>query len=128
MVFFRREVLSMRRHVLFLPGPFLALLPLLALLLFPAPAGSQMVDPIRIGVLAPLSRPFASGGSGFLEGGPLAAGPANAAGGVGGGGRRGVMGPVAATAEIPDLGRGEYGRVRYVFRVGYSIPQWAEMM
>ncbi|MGZ8474556.1 MAG: ABC transporter substrate-binding protein, partial [Candidatus Deferrimicrobiaceae bacterium] len=62
----------MRRLVLFLPGPFLALL---ALLLFPspAPAGSPMVDPIRIGVLAPLSGPFASGGSAFLEAVTLAA-------------------------------------------------------
>ena len=71
----------MRRHVLFLPGPFLALL---ALLLFPSPAltGSPMVDPIRIGVLAPLSGPFASGGSAFLEAVTLAAEQANAEGGV----------------------------------------------
>ena len=168
----------MRRLVLSLPGPFLALLALLALLLFPAPAGSQMVDPIRIGVLAPLSGPFASGGSAFLEAVTLAAEQANAEGGVLGrrvelvvadtqgrveiarseamrlvsrekafalvgaylseetvgvievaaAGRTVVMVPVAATAEITDLVRREYDRYRYVFRVGYSIPQWAEMM
>jgi branched-chain amino acid transport system substrate-binding protein len=177
MVFFRREVLSMRRLVLFLPGPFLALL---ALLLFPSPAlpGSPKVDPIRIGVLAPLSGPFASGGSAFLEAVTLAAEQANAEGGVLGrrvelvvadtqgrvetarsealrltsrekafalvgaylseetvgvievaaAERSVVMVPVAATAEITDLVRRDYERYRYVFRVGYSIPQWAEMM
>ena len=36
--------------------------------------------------------------------------------------------PVAATAEITDLVRRKYDRYRYVFRVGYSIPQWAGMM
>ena len=36
--------------------------------------------------------------------------------------------PVAATAEITDRVRGEGGRYRYVFRVGYSIPQWAELV
>jgi len=36
--------------------------------------------------------------------------------------------PVAATAEITDLVRREYARYRYVFRVGYSLPQWAEMI
>jgi len=167
----------MRRLVLFLPGPFLALL---ALLLLPSPAlaGSEKVDPIRIGVLAPLSGPFASGGSAFLEAVTLAAEQANAEGGVLGrrvelvvadtqgrveiarsealrlisrekafalvgaylseetvgvievaaAGRTVVMVPVAATAEITDLVRREYDRYRYVFRVGYSIPQWAEMM
>ena len=36
--------------------------------------------------------------------------------------------PVAATAEITDMVRREYARYRYVFRVGYSLPQWAEMI
>jgi branched-chain amino acid transport system substrate-binding protein len=36
--------------------------------------------------------------------------------------------PVAATAEITDKVRQEYARYRYVFRVGYSLPQWAEMI
>jgi branched-chain amino acid transport system substrate-binding protein len=36
--------------------------------------------------------------------------------------------PVAATAEITDRVRAEPGRYRYVFRVGYSIPQWAELV
>jgi len=36
--------------------------------------------------------------------------------------------PVAATAEITDKVRQEYDRYRYVFRVGYSLPQWAEMI
>jgi branched-chain amino acid transport system substrate-binding protein len=177
MVFFRREVLSMRRLVLFLPGPFLALL---ALLLFPSPAlpSPPKIDPIRIGVLAPLSGPFASGGSAFLEAVTLAVEQTNAEGGVLGrrvelvvadtqgrveiarsealrltsrekaaalvgaylseetvgvievaaAERSVVIVPVAATAEITDLVRRDYERYRYVFRVGYSIPQWAEMM
>jgi len=36
--------------------------------------------------------------------------------------------PVAATAEITDRVRDEPARYRYVFRVGYSIPQWAELV
>jgi branched-chain amino acid transport system substrate-binding protein len=36
--------------------------------------------------------------------------------------------PVAATAEITDGVSRDYPRYRYVFRVGYSIPQWAAMM
>jgi len=36
--------------------------------------------------------------------------------------------PVAATAEITDGVRRDYPRYRYVFRVSYSIPQWAAMM
>ncbi|MBF8259776.1 MAG: Peripla BP 6 protein, partial [Actinobacteria bacterium] len=35
---------------------------------------------------------------------------------------------VAATAEITDGVRRDYPRYRYVFRVSYSIPQWAAMM
>ncbi|MFA5808298.1 MAG: ABC transporter substrate-binding protein, partial [bacterium] len=36
--------------------------------------------------------------------------------------------PVAATAEITDKVRQEYTRYRYVFRVGYSLQQWAELI
>jgi branched-chain amino acid transport system substrate-binding protein len=36
--------------------------------------------------------------------------------------------PVAATSEITDRVRQENARYRYVFRVGYSIPQWAELL
>lgn len=133
---------------------------------------------MRIGVLAPLSGPFASGGSAFLQAVTLAAEDANAAGGVLGkrvelvvadtqgrvdiarsealrltsrekafalvgaylseetigvievaaASRSVLVVPVAATAEITDHVRREYDRYRYVFRIGYSIPQWAGMM
>jgi branched-chain amino acid transport system substrate-binding protein len=129
-------------------------------------------------VLAPLSGPFASGGSAFLQAVTLAAEQANSEGGVLGrrvellvadtqgrvdiarseamrlvsrekafalvgaylseetvgvievasASKTVVIVPVAATAEITDHVRREYDRYRYVFRVGYSIPQWAEMM
>ncbi len=168
----------MRRLVAFLPGPLLVLLPFL---LFSPPAsvaGSEKVESIRIGILAPLSGPFASGGSAFLEAVTLAAEKANAEGGVLGrrvelvvadtqgrveiarsealrltsrekafalvgaylseetvgvievaaASRSVVIVPVAATAEITDHVRREPDRYRYVFRVGYSIPQWAMMM
>lgn len=48
----------------------------------PAPAGSATVEELRIGVLAPLSGPFASGGSAFVQAVTLAAERANAEGGV----------------------------------------------
>jgi branched-chain amino acid transport system substrate-binding protein len=135
-------------------------------------------DTLKIGVLAPLSGPYAAGGTSFLQAATLAVEKANAEGGVYG--RRltivvgdtqgrvdvaksealrlvsrekvsalvgaylseetvGVMEvaaaertvlivPVAATAEITDKVRKEYDRYRYVFRVGYSLPQWAEMI
>ncbi|HEX9849901.1 ABC transporter substrate-binding protein [Candidatus Deferrimicrobium sp.] len=135
-------------------------------------------DTLKIGVLAPLSGPYAAGGTSFLQAATLAVEKANAEGGVSG--RRvtivvgdtqgrvdvaksealrlvsrekvsalvgaylseetvGVMEvaaaermvlivPVAATAEITDKVRQEYDRYRYVFRVGYSLPQWAEMI
>lgn len=139
---------------------------------------TRSAQAIRIGILAPLSGPFSSGGSSFLEAATLAAERANADGGVLG--RRvdlvvadsqgrvetakseamrliarekvfGIVGaylseetigaieaavaakkilvvPVAATAEITDgVGR-DYSRYRCVFRVAYSIPQWAAMM
>lgn len=141
------------------------------------PAG-RPVETLRIGVLAPLSGPFASGGSAFLQAVRLAAERTNAGGGVLGRkielvtadtqgrveiarsetlrllsrekvfaligaylseetmgvieaaspARAVVVVPVAATAEITDRVAREYGRYRYVFRVGYSIEQWAEMM
>jgi branched-chain amino acid transport system substrate-binding protein len=164
----------MRRHVFILPALVLALL----LFSLPSWAGTENAEPIRIGVLAPLSGPFASGGAAFLQAVTLAAEQANAAGGVLGrhvvlvvadtqgrvdiarsealrltsrekvfalvgaylseetvgvievaaASRSVLIVPVAATAEITDLVRRKYERYRYVFRVGYSIPQWAGMM
>ncbi|OGP19139.1 MAG: hypothetical protein A2Z26_06220 [Deltaproteobacteria bacterium RBG_16_66_15] len=133
---------------------------------------------LKIGVLAPLSGPYAAGGTSFVQAATLAVEQANAEGGVSG--RRveiavgdsqgrvdvakaealrlvsrekvsalvgaylseetiGVMEvaaahrtvlivPVAATAEITDKVRRDHARYRYVFRVGYSLPQWAEMI
>ncbi len=133
---------------------------------------------IRIGIVAPLSGPFASGGSSFLEAATLAVERANADGGVLGrrvemvvadsqgrvetakseamrlisrekvfaivgaylseetvgvieasvAARRILVVPVAATAEITDGVKRDYPRYRYVFRVAYSIPQWAALM
>ena len=144
----------------------------------PASAAGTSQETIRIGILAPLSGPFASGGSSFLQAATLAVERANEEGGILG--RRvemvvadsqgrvetaksealrlisrekifGIVGaylseetigaieaatsarkilvvPVAATAEITDGVRRDYPRYRYVFRVSYSIPQWAAMM
>ena len=135
-------------------------------------------DTLKIGVLAPLSGPYAAGGTSFVQAATLAVEQANAEGGVFGqrvtivvGDTQGrvdvakaealrlvsrekvsalvgaylseetvgvmevaaaqrtvLLVPVAATAEITDKVRQEYKRYRYVFRVGYSIPQWAEMI
>lgn len=142
------------------------------------PASASPAETVRIGVLAPLSGPFAAGGSSFLQAAELAVEQVNSEGGVLGrrvelaaadtegrvdvarsealrllsrekvtalvgaylseetveameqaAARRTVlMVPVAATAEITDRVRREYGKYRYVFRVGYSIPQWAEIL
>ncbi len=145
----------------------------------PAPAGDASPQPaIRVGILAPLSGPFASGGSSFLQAATLAVERVNAGGGVLGrraelvvadsqgrvdvaksealrlisrekvfalvgaylseetvgaietavAARKLLIVPVAATAEITDGVSRDYPRYRYVFRVGYSIPQWAAMM
>ena len=135
-------------------------------------------DALKIGVLAPLSGPYAAGGTSFVQAAALAVEQANAEGGVSGrlvtivvadtqgrvdvakaealrlvsrekvsalvgaylseetvgvmevaaAHRTVLLVPVAATAEITDLVRREYARYRYVFRVGYSLPQWAEMI
>ncbi|HEX2710203.1 MAG TPA: ABC transporter substrate-binding protein [Candidatus Deferrimicrobium sp.] len=135
-------------------------------------------DTLKIGVLAPLSGPYAAGGTSFVQAATLAVEQANAEGGVFGqqvtivvGDTQGrvdvakaealrlvsrekvsalvgaylseetvgvmevaaaqrivLLVPVAATAEITDKVRREYRRYRTVFRVGYSIPQWAEMI
>jgi branched-chain amino acid transport system substrate-binding protein len=135
-------------------------------------------DALKIGVLAPLSGPYAAGGTSFVQAATLAVEQANAEGGVFGQRVTIVVGdtqgrvdvakaealrlvsrekvtalvgaylseetvgvmevaaaqrtvlivPVAATAEITDMVRREYARYRYVFRVGYSLPQWAEMI
>ncbi len=146
---------------------------------FPASAGNpSSPQTIRVGILAPLSGPFASGGSSFLEAATLAVERANAGGGVLGRraelvvadtqgrvdvaksealrlisrekvfaivgaylseetvgaieaavvARRILVVPVAATAEITDGVKRDYPRYRYVFRVAYSIPQWAALM
>ena len=170
----------------FSPGSFIAVP---ALFLYLILAGSSSVvgragaadtpgDAVRIGVLAPLTGPFAAGGTSFVQAATLAAERANEEGGVLG--RRvavvvadsqgrvdvaksealrlvsrekvaaivgaylseetvGVMEvaaarktvmivPVAATAEITDRVREDPARYRYVFRVGYSIRQWAELV
>ncbi len=162
-------------------GPLLAALLLLALAAGPAPAaaaGGSHLQPIRIGILAPLSGPYASGGSLFVQAATLAVERANAEGGVLGrrvelvvsdtqgrvdiaksetlrlvsrekvfalvgaylseetvgvveaasAAKKIVVVPVAATAEITDRVKRNYDRYRYVFRVGYSIPQWAAML
>jgi len=164
----------MRRLAFFLPVAILAFL----LSSLPSRAETENPGPIRIGVLAPLSGPFASGGTAFLQAVTLAGEQANAAGGILGrridlvvadtqgrvdiarseamrltsrekvfalvgaylseetvgvievaaASRSVLIVPVAATAEITDLVRRKYERYRYVFRVGYSIPQWAKMM
>jgi len=140
--------------------------------------GASRPDALKIGVLAPLSGPYAAGGTSFVQAATLAVERANAEGGVSGrlvtivvGDTQGrvdvakaealrlvsrekvsalvgaylseetvgvmevaaahrtvLLVPVAATAEITDLVRREYARYRYVFRVGYSLPQWAEMI
>jgi len=152
----------------FFPPVFLAV---------PAFAASAQ-DALKIGVLAPLSGPYAAGGTSFVQAATLAVEQANAEGGVFGqrvtmvaadtqgrvdvaksealrlvsrekvsalvgaylseetvgvlevaAAHRIVMiVPVAATAEITDKVRREYARYRYVFRVGYSLPQWAELI
>ena len=149
----------------------------LALFADPTLAASRP-DALKIGVLAPLSGPYAAGGTSFVQAATLAVEQANAEGGVSGrlvtivvadtqgrvdvakaealrlvsrekvsalvgaylseetvgvmevaaAHRTVLIVPVAATAEITDLVRREYARYRYVFRVGYSLPQWAEMI
>ena len=149
------------------------------LVLFADPTfAASRPDALKIGVLAPLSGPYAAGGTSFVQAATLAVEQANAEGGVFGqpvtivvGDTQGrvdvaksealrlvsrekvsalvgaylseetvgvmevaaahrtvLLVPVAATAEITDLVRREYARYRYVFRVGYSLPQWAEMI
>ena len=163
------------------PRLLIAALVLLALGLAPAAAGAasgSQLQPVRIGVLAPLSGPYASGGSLFVQAATLAVERANAEGGVLGrrvelvvsdtqgrvdiaksetlrlvsrekvfalvgaylseetvgvveaasAAKKIVIVPVAATAEITDRVKRNYNRYRYIFRVGYSIPQWAGML
>jgi branched-chain amino acid transport system substrate-binding protein len=163
---------------------FLPVLPVLFALMalagspLPAVGDSSSHPNIRIGILAPLSGPFASGGSSFLQAATLAVERANASGGILGrrvelavadsqgrvdiakseaqrlisrekvfalvgaylseetvgaieaaaSARRIIIVPVAATSEITDMVARDYPRYRYVFRVGYSIPQWAAML
>jgi branched-chain amino acid transport system substrate-binding protein len=177
----RKPELDTRSHPrTHIPAPlfvFSALF-LYAIMAPPALTAGKPGDTVRIGVLAPLSGPYASGGTSFVQAATLAAEQANSEGGVLG--RRvevvaadtqgrvdvaksealrlvsrekvsalvgaylseetvGVMEvaaahrtmlivPVAATAEITDRVRDEPARYRYVFRVGYSIPQWAELV
>ncbi len=145
---------------------------------FAGAGGRNPLQPVRIGVLAPLSGPYASGGTLFVQAATLAVERANAEGGVLGrrvelvvsdtqgrvdiaksetlrlvsrekvfalvgaylseetvgvveaasSAKKIVIVPVAATAEITDRVKKNYNRYRYVFRVGYSIPQWAAML
>src|SRR4030067_1102707 len=90
-----------------LPGIVFALAALLA----PFPGGWSQAgtgDPLRIGVLAPLSGPFASGGSAFLQAVTLAAEQANSEGGVLG---RRVELVVADTQGRVDIARSEAMRL-----------------
>ncbi|MGE5284475.1 MAG: ABC transporter substrate-binding protein [Actinomycetota bacterium] len=171
------------RPLLRLPRSLIGPAALFLSLFFPAflagPCGAASAqDALKIGVLAPLSGPYAAGGTSFLQAASLAVEQANAEGGVLGqrvtiviGDTQGrvdvaksealrlisrekvsalvgaylseetvgvmevaaaqrtlLLVPVAATAEITDKVRKEYARYRYVFRVGYSLPQWAEMI
>ena len=167
------------RPLLILFGPGALFLYLFPLGSFTAPAvAASHPATLKIGVLAPLSGPFAAGGTSFVEAATLAVEQANAEGGVFGqrvtivvGDTQGrvdvakaealrlvsrekvsalvgaylseetvgamevaaahrtvLLVPVAATAEITDKVREEHARYRYVFRVGYSLPQWAEMI
>ena len=169
---------SLRRHHRLI-GPAALILYLFSAVFPAAPCvAASTPDTLKIGVLAPLSGPYAAGGTSFVQAATLAVEQANAEGGVFGqrvtiavGDTRGrvdvakaealrlvsrekvsalvgaylseetvgvmevaaarrmvLLVPVAATAEITDKVRGEYARYRYVFRVGYSLPQWAEMI
>ena len=160
-------------------GPAALFLSLLSSVFLPSPCvAAERPDALKIGVLAPLSGPYAAGGTSFVQAATLAVEQVNAEGGVFGqpvtivvGDTQGrvdvaksealrlvsrekvsalvgaylseetvgvmevaaaqrtvLLVPVAATAEITDKVRREYARYRYVFRVGYSIPQWAEML
>jgi branched-chain amino acid transport system substrate-binding protein len=168
----------LRRHP-FLIGPAALFLSLFSPVFPAAPCvAASPPDTLKIGVLAPLSGPYAAGGMSFVQAATLAVEQANAEGGVFGqrvtivvGDTQGrvdvakaealrlvsrekvsalvgaylseetvgvmevaaaqrivLLVPVAATAEITDKVRREYRRYRTVFRVGYSIPQWAEMI
>ncbi|MHB1025738.1 MAG: ABC transporter substrate-binding protein [Desulfobacteria bacterium] len=160
-------------------GPAALVLYLFSSVFLPVPCvAAGRPDPLKIGVLAPLSGSYAAGGTSFVQAATLAVEQANAEGGVFGhpvtivvGDTQGrvdvaksealrlvsrekvsalvgaylseetvgvmevaaaqrtvLLVPVAATAEITDKVRREYARYRYVFRVGYSLPQWAEMV
>jgi branched-chain amino acid transport system substrate-binding protein len=170
---------SLLRLPLLLIGTAALVLHLFSLVFLTNPAvAAAHPDTLKIGVLAPLSGPFAAGGTSFVQAATLAVEQANAEGGVFGqqvtlvvGDTQGrvdvakaealrlvsrekvtalvgaylseetvgvmevaaahrtvLLVPVAATAEITDKVRQEYARYRYVFRVGYSLPQWAEMI
>ena len=151
---------------------------LFACLFLLAASVSSGAEPLKVGVLAPLSGPFAANGASFVQAATLAVEQANADGGALGrrieiavadtegrvdvarsetlrlisregvnalvgaylseetmgvmetAGARGIVliVPVAATAEITDRIRQERGKYRTVFRVSYSIPQWAETL
>jgi branched-chain amino acid transport system substrate-binding protein len=170
---------SLLRLPLLLIGAATLFLHQFSSIFLPAPCiAAERLDALKIGVLAPLSGPYAAGGTSFVQAATLAVEQANAEGGVFGqpvtlvvGDTQGrvdvaksealrlvsrekvsalvgaylseetvgvmevaaaqktvLLVPVAATAEITDKVRQEYARYRYVFRVGYSIPQWADMI
>jgi branched-chain amino acid transport system substrate-binding protein len=170
---------SLLRLPLLLIGPAALFLHFFSLVFLADPAfAASPPDALKIGVLAPLSGPYAAGGTSFVQAATLAVEQANAEGGVFGqrvtivvvdtqgrvdvakaealrlvsrekvsalvgaylseetvgvmevaaAQRTVLIVPVAATAEITDKVRQEYARYRGVFRVGYSLPQWAEMI
>jgi len=170
---------TFHRHPFSLIGSAALFLYLFSLASFTATAVAEAhPDALKIGVLAPLSGPYAAGGTSFVQAATLAVEQANAEGGVFGQRVTIVVGdtqgrvdvaksealrlvsrekvsalvgaylseetvgvmevaasqrtvlivPVAATAEITDKVRRDYARYRSVFRVGYSLPQWADMI
>src|SRR5660398_183112 len=74
---------SLRRLPLLLIGPAALFLHFFPLVFFPDPAfAAANPDTLKIGVLAPLSGPYASGGASFVQAATLAVEQANAEGGV----------------------------------------------
>ena len=170
---------AFHRHPHLLLGTATLFLHLFSIAFSAAPAAAAArPDALKIGVLAPLSGPYAAGGTSFVQAATLAVEQANAEGGALGQRVTMVVGdtqgrvdiaksealrlvsrekvsalvgaylseetvgvmevaaaqrtvlivPVAATAEITDKVRSDYSRYRCVFRVGYALPQWADMI
>lgn len=158
---------------------FFACITALTLILPPNVFGAGVKErTVKIGVIAPLTGPFASGGNSFMKSLSVAAKEMNEKGGVAGrkislirGDTEGrvsrarnealrlierekvqfligaylseetmgvvevaseygiiLMIPVSATDEITELVKTDPSRYRYIFRVGYSVTQWASMI